>query len=112
VRSVRSRSFRRLWNELRVRVQFCSFLPPMGGTERTNHPTALDSEELDLCVPKSEIENERFVLTIRVGPDPQARHGFPARDGRYRLRLALKYLGRVLGLRCVRVGPVDDKPVS
>jgi hypothetical protein len=50
-------------------------------------------------------DRPEFVLTLRAGADPQARHGHAERDEEYRLKLALKVLLRSFGLRCVSVRP-------
>lgn len=44
-----------------------------------------------------------YVLELVPLADPQAEWGHPARDADYRLKLALKYLLRAHGLRCVAV---------
>jgi hypothetical protein len=53
-----------------------------------------------------------FTIDLVDAGDPQARHGLPARDGAYRLRLALKSLLRGFGLRCTaaRPGTSDSAP--
>ena len=51
-----------------------------------------------------------FVIELRAEADPQAKYGHAARDGTYRLRLALKCLLRGFGLRAVKVSPAVVEP--
>ena len=55
---------------------------------------------------------ERYVLVLEAGPDPNERAGGHYRDGEYRLRLALKTLGRAYGLRCLAPLPSASMPAS
>lgn len=43
------------------------------------------------------------ILELKAVEDPMQRQGLPPREPDYRLRLALKVLLRVYGLRCVSV---------
>jgi hypothetical protein len=49
-----------------------------------------------------------YMLVLRPVRDPLEAWGTPARDGGYRLKLALKTLLRSYGLKCVRVCDVPE----